>query len=122
MNRIILLLFNVRFIPRLVMRLLADHRVPIRLKLLLPGALLYLISPIDFVPDILPVLGWLDDGLVMIVSLVIFLWKVPGDAIFQHLRQGRETRVNSTPGPKTSEVILIEGHYRYSDDVVQSDR
>ena len=121
MSRIILLLFNVKFIPRLVGRLLVDHRVPIRLKLLLPAALLYLISPIDFVSDILPVLGWIDDGLVIIASLLIFLWKAPKDAIFQHLRQREGIRVDSTPGPKTSEVTVIDGHYRYSDDD-ESDR
>jgi len=30
-------------------------------KLLVAGALLYLISPIDLVPDVIPVVGWLDD-------------------------------------------------------------
>ncbi len=28
------------------------------------GSLLYLISPLDISPDVLPVIGWLDDGLI----------------------------------------------------------
>ncbi len=33
------------------------------------GTLLYLVSPLDISPDVFPVLGWLDDGLV--VSLLV---------------------------------------------------
>ena len=30
-------------------------------RVLIVGALLYLISPIDAIPDMIPVVGWLDD-------------------------------------------------------------
>ena len=33
------------------------------------GSLLYLVSPIDISPDVFPIVGWLDDGL--IISLLI---------------------------------------------------
>ena len=36
-------------------------------------ALIYIISPIDFMPDLVPVIGWLDDilaGIGMVISLV----------------------------------------------------
>ena len=33
------------------------------------GSLLYLVSPLDISPDIFPVIGWLDDGI--IISLLI---------------------------------------------------
>ena len=32
---------------------------------MIAAALLYLVSPLDFAPDFLPVLGWLDDGMVV---------------------------------------------------------
>ena len=28
------------------------------------GSLVYLLSPIDFLPDVFPVIGWIDDGLI----------------------------------------------------------
>jgi uncharacterized membrane protein YkvA (DUF1232 family) len=31
------------------------------------GSLLYLISPLDFATDVVPVLGWIDDGVVITV-------------------------------------------------------
>ncbi len=38
-------------------------------KAILIVALLYCLSPIDVVPDVLPVVGWLDDLLVVLLSL-----------------------------------------------------
>ncbi len=37
--------------------------------LVILGTLLYLVSPLDISPDVFPVLGWIDDGLV--VSLLV---------------------------------------------------
>jgi uncharacterized membrane protein YkvA (DUF1232 family) len=50
-------------------RLLADRRVPRRSKV--PLALLagYLISPIDLVPDFIPVAGQLDDAILVALAL-----------------------------------------------------
>lgn len=43
---------------------LRDPRSPRAAKLVTVLAALYLISPLDVVPDAIPVLGWLDDGLI----------------------------------------------------------
>ncbi len=58
---------------KLLYRLLRDPRVPVRRKILVGAAGLYLVSPIDLVPDALvPVLGQLDD-LVLVVFSVHYL-------------------------------------------------
>jgi uncharacterized membrane protein YkvA (DUF1232 family) len=31
-------------------------------------ALLYTLWPVDFIPDIIPVLGWLDDGMILLLA------------------------------------------------------
>ena len=62
----------VRFIPDcaiLFRRLLGDRRVPRSRRLLIFGAIAYLATPIDLVPDFIPVAGQLDDALV--VALVL---------------------------------------------------
>lgn len=33
--------------------------------IILLGTLLYLVSPIDILPDFIPILGWIDDGIVL---------------------------------------------------------
>jgi uncharacterized membrane protein YkvA (DUF1232 family) len=50
-------------------RLLVDPRVKWRHRLVLWGLLAYLVSPIDLVPDFIPVLGQLDD--VLVAALVL---------------------------------------------------
>ena len=55
-----------RFLPDcavLFKRLLADPRVPRRAKAALLVVLPYLLSPIDLVPDFIPIVGQLDDAL-----------------------------------------------------------
>lgn len=41
-----------------------DQRTPISSKLLLGLTIVYFISPVDLVPDVVPFLGWVDDLLV----------------------------------------------------------
>ena len=47
-------------------------------------AALYVASPLDFVPDVLPVLGQMDDIGIMLVALEIFLRVCPAAAIDYH--------------------------------------
>jgi uncharacterized membrane protein YkvA (DUF1232 family) len=54
---------------RLVRRVVFDPQVPRRHKLLLGALVLYLASPIDLVPDFIPVAGQLDDAI--LVALVL---------------------------------------------------
>ena len=49
--------------------LIGDPRVPLGSKVLVGGALVWLLSPIDLVPEFIPVLGPLDD--VIVVGLVL---------------------------------------------------
>lgn len=61
-----------RFIPdciTLFARLLADPRVPRRRKLVLLLAVGYLGLPLDLIPDFIPVVGQLDDALVVAFAL-----------------------------------------------------
>lgn len=56
-------------IVKLVGRLLADPRVPRRSKIALGAAAAYVASPIDLVPDIIPVVGWADDILFLLMAI-----------------------------------------------------
>jgi uncharacterized membrane protein YkvA (DUF1232 family) len=61
-----------RFVPDCVVlfrRLLGDRRISRWRKLLLALVLLYLVIPIDLVPDFIPVAGALDDAIVVVVAL-----------------------------------------------------
>ncbi|MCW5937189.1 MAG: DUF1232 domain-containing protein [Fimbriimonadaceae bacterium] len=38
--------------------------------------LVYGVSPIDIVPDLIPLIGWLDDGVVMLLMFGMAIWYV----------------------------------------------
>ncbi len=46
------------------------------LWLILILAILYILSPIDFLPDVIPVLGWIDDVIVAITAILIALPRI----------------------------------------------
>jgi uncharacterized membrane protein YkvA (DUF1232 family) len=54
---------------RLVRNLLADGSVPVGVRLALAGLLVWLLSPIDLIPEFVPVLGPLDDVVVAVLVL-----------------------------------------------------
>jgi uncharacterized membrane protein YkvA (DUF1232 family) len=56
-------------VVRLTRRLAADPRVPRGVRVCLVLLLVYLLSPIDLVPDFIPVIGYADDA--VIVALVL---------------------------------------------------
>ena len=87
------------FIPDcaiLFSRLLRDRRVPRRRKVLLAALAAYLASPIDLIPDFIPVVGQLDDAI--LVALVL-----------RHLiRSGGEELIRELwPGPPGSLSVLL---------------
>ena len=48
-----------------------DQATPLHVKAALLGALAYFVMPFDFVPDMLPVLGFTDDAAVLMAALRI---------------------------------------------------
>ena len=75
---------------RVVWGLMRDPRVPVPLKGLLVGALAYLISPLDIVPDAIPVIGQADDLTVLLLVLDLFIRNAPDDVRAEHMRRARE--------------------------------
>ena len=76
-----------RFIPDcivLVSRLLRDPRVPRRHKLLLGALVGYLALPFDLVPDFIPVIGYLDDVLVVALTLRAVMRGTKGELLREH--------------------------------------
>jgi uncharacterized membrane protein YkvA (DUF1232 family) len=71
---------------QLVWRLLLDPRVPILPKLIIPAVIVYVVSPIDLIPDPIPVLGQLDDLGVVFFGIRFFIELCPSDVVMEHRR------------------------------------
>jgi uncharacterized membrane protein YkvA (DUF1232 family) len=70
---------------RLAGGLLTDRRVPLRARVILPALVLYLAMPLDLVPDFIPVLGYLDDLLIVLAAAWLFLRLVPTGVLEAHV-------------------------------------
>ena len=72
-------------IGRLLLRLMLDRRVPIWSKLIIPGGIIYMLSPFDIIPDFLIGLGWLDDIFAIVATTTLFLLSIPSDILREHM-------------------------------------
>ena len=70
---------------RLYWRLFRDYRVSVWPKALLVIALLYVVSPIDFIPDVIPFIGEVDDLVVLIAICRLFIYLCPPDVVREHV-------------------------------------
>ena len=72
---------------RLLVALLGDDRIPPSRKAVLGLAAGYLLSPIDLIPEAIPLLGAMDDLAVVVIALDVFLEGVPRALLDEKLEQ-----------------------------------
>ncbi len=70
---------------RLLWALVRDERTPVARKALLAGALGYLALGRDLIPDQVPIIGGLDDVVVMVIAVDLFIDGVPSDVLHEKL-------------------------------------
>ena len=61
-----------------------DPRVPWYAKLLAVFVAGYALSPIDLIPDFIPVLGYLDDLILVPLGVWLVVWMIPLDVLAEH--------------------------------------
>jgi uncharacterized membrane protein YkvA (DUF1232 family) len=74
-----LLIWRFRKDLLMVWEMLKSPAAPKRAKFVALAAIAYVISPIDLVPDIAPILGWIDDAAVLVGLLSLSLKMLPAD-------------------------------------------
>ena len=114
---------------RLIFALVADERMPGSRKAVLGGALGYLVFGRDLVPDDVPLLGGLDDLVVVALAVDLFLDGVPEDLLDEKLDDlgidrrafdediGRIRRL--TPGPVRRTMRRIPGALAIAGNAIQ---
>ena len=81
MFRLLPILYIVIPFLKLVWRLLRDRRVPLFTKIIPVIAFLYLAWPTDVIKDFIPILGHLDDLIVVSLLLLLFIAASPGQVV-----------------------------------------
>lgn len=70
---------------QLAWRLFVDPRVPWITKIIPPAALIYILSPIDILPDLSLGLGQLDDLAILLLGIKLFIELAPAEVVREHL-------------------------------------
>ena len=71
-------------IVKLVGRLLKDPRVPRRAKITLGLAAAYVMSPIDLIPEVIPVVGWADDVILVMFAIDSLIDRAGPEIVEEH--------------------------------------
>ena len=109
---------------RLAWYLFRSSEVPIYLKVLPALAIVYVLFPWDFIPDVLPVIGQLDDLTALIVGAKVFIELAPQDVVNRRVRSmrpqapagGDEGSGNGQTDDLAENSIVIEGDFQIVDD------
>ena len=72
-------------------RLLKDHRMPWYFKLIPLATVAYLAIPFDIIPDFIPIVGYLDDVAVVLISLVLIIKLTPKGAVKELLAEAHQS-------------------------------
>jgi uncharacterized membrane protein YkvA (DUF1232 family) len=72
---------------RLYWRLFVDQRTPFLPKLVLVAAIGYLILPFDIIPDVVPIIGEVDDVVIFLAACRLFIALCPTELVREHVQQ-----------------------------------
>lgn len=101
---------------RLAWKLFRDPRVAKATKILIPGIVaVYVLLPIDILPDFIPVLGQLDDLAVIALAIKFFI-DISPPWLVQHYRDELAGNPNAAVDPKAKQrEKTVDGDYRVID-------
>jgi len=94
---------------KLVYYLIRDRDVPIYLKVLPFLGVLYVLFPIDIITDVIPVLGQIDDLMILTIGAKVFIELAPAHVVAKYIDQMRgQTIVEGTATDVEMPIKLIE--------------
>ena len=84
-----------------------DPRTPWYAKLLVAGIVAYALSPIDLVPDFIPVVGYLDDLILIPMAIALALRLIPPHVMAECRSKARETMQNRRPVSWVAGAVIV---------------
>jgi uncharacterized membrane protein YkvA (DUF1232 family) len=83
-----------------------DPRVPGPAKLVVVLIVAYALSPIDLIPDFIPVLGYLDDMLLLPIGIALAIKLMPRDVWEDCKNQARAELASELPRNRTAAIVI----------------
>ncbi len=83
-----------------------DPRTPIGVKLLAGAIVAYALSPIDLIPDFIPILGYLDEIILLPLAIAFALRLLP-EAVLQDAKAQAESALSRPKNYKAAAIIVL---------------
>jgi uncharacterized membrane protein YkvA (DUF1232 family) len=83
-----------------------DSRVPWYAKVLAVGTAAYALSPIDLIPDFIPILGYLDDLIILPLCIVVAVRLIPAN-VMEELRVEADRRLSAGSPRSTWGFVIV---------------
>lgn len=84
-----------------------DPRTPWYAKLLVAGIVAYAFSPIDLIPDFVPVLGYLDDLILIPMGIALAIKLIPHSVLAECRARANETIQNGKPVSRVAGAVIV---------------
>jgi len=84
-----------------------DPRTPWYAKLLVVGIVAYACSPIDLIPDFIPVLGYLDDLILLPLGIAWALWLIPPAVLVECRVRAQEAMQDGKHVSRVAGAIIV---------------
>jgi uncharacterized membrane protein YkvA (DUF1232 family) len=84
-----------------------DPRVPWYAKILIALVVAHTLSPIDLIPDFIPVLGYLDDLIIAPLGIALAIRMIPKDVMVECREAAQEAMGQDRPTSWTAAVVII---------------
>lgn len=84
-----------------------DRRTPILAKIIAGGVAAYALSPIDLIPDFIPVLGYLDDLLIVPLGIALAIRMIPPPLVAEFRLRAEERNQRPTSRAGLLAIVAI---------------
>lgn len=85
-----------------------DSRTPLFAKVMVVLTVSYAFSPIDIIPDFIPVLGYLDDLIIVPLMITACIKLIPKEVLIDcRIKAKENTRINRTIGIYSAIIIIL---------------
>lgn len=83
-----------------------DARTPVLAKIVAAGVTAYALSPIDLIPDFVPVLGYLDDLLIVPLGILLAVRLIPAP-LMAEFREAAASRTKPVSRAGLAFIVLV---------------
>ena len=84
-----------------------DPRVPLHARIFAACVVGYAFSPIDLIPDFIPVLGYLDDLILVPLGILLALRMIPAEVMAECRVRAQEVMQQGKPVNRTAAAVII---------------